>query len=130
MAEVKVSKGLLYTKEHEWIKIEGNVGVVGIADYAQEHLGDIVYVDLPEAGDEISKGDAFSSVESVKAATDVYLPMSGKIIEVNEALDDEPELLNKDAYANWIVKIELSNPSEASELMNDEAYKEFASKEN
>ncbi len=130
MAEVKVSKGLLYTKEHEWIKIEGNVGVVGIADYAQEHLGDIVYVDLPEAGDEISKGDAFSSVESVKAATDVYLPMSGKIIEVNEALDDEPELLNKDAYANWIVKIELSDPSEASELMNDEAYKEFASKEN
>lgn len=129
MADNKVMEGLLYTEDHEWIKVEGNVGTVGLADYAQDHLGDIVYVELPEVGDEFGKGDSFASVESVKAATDVFLPMGGKVVEVNEALDDEPDLINKDAYANWIAKIELSDASESSSLMDDKAYKEFMTKE-
>ncbi len=126
---MRIEEGLLYTKEHEWIKVEGNVGIIGIADYAQEHLGDIVYVELPEVGDEIGKGDSFSSVESVKAATDVFMPVGGKITEVNSALEDDPAMLNQDAYANWIAKIEISNPKELDDLMGPADYNEFASKE-
>lgn len=126
---MKIESGLLYSKDHEWVKVDGNVGTIGIADYAQEHLGDIVYVELPEVGDEFDRGDAFSSVESVKAATDVFMPMGGKVIEVNEALADEPALINQDAYANWIIKVELSDAADTGDLMNSEDYKAFATKE-
>lgn len=126
---MRIEEGLLYTKEHEWIKVEGNVGIIGIADYAQEHLGDIVYVELPEVGDEIGKGESFSSVESVKAATDVFMPVGGKITEVNSALEDDPAMLNQDAYANWIAKIEITDAKELDDLMGAADYNEFASKE-
>lgn len=126
---MKVEQGLLYTKDHEWIKVEGNVGYVGVTDFAQSHLGDIVYVELPEVGDEIGKEDAFASVESVKTAADVNMPASGKVEEVNEALNDDPALINADCYANWMVKIAISDPSELDGLMSPEAYEEFASKE-
>ena len=119
----------MYTKDHEWIKVEGNVGYVGVTDFAQSHLGDIVYVELPEVGDEIGKEDAFASVESVKTAADVNMPASGKVEEVNEALNDDPALINADCYANWMVKIAISDPSELDGLMSPEAYEEFASKE-
>lgn len=127
--KMRIEEGLLYTKEHEWIKVEGNVGIIGIADYAQEHLGDIVYVELPEVGDEIGKGESFSSVESVKAATDVFMPVGGKITEVNSALEDDPAMLNQDAYANWIAKIEITDAKELDDLMGAADYNEFASKE-
>lgn len=126
---MRIEEGLLYTREHEWIKVEGNIGIIGIADYAQEHLGDIVYVELPEVGDEIGKGDSFSSVESVKAATDVFMPVGGKITEVNSALEDDPAMLNQDAYANWIAKIEITDTKELEDLMGAADYNEFASKE-
>ncbi|MDO5096770.1 MAG: glycine cleavage system protein GcvH [Peptostreptococcaceae bacterium] len=126
---MRVEQGLLYTKDHEWIKVEGNVGYVGVTDFAQSHLGDIVYVELPEVGDEIGKEDAFASVESVKTAADVNMPASGKVEEVNEALNDDPALINADCYANWMVKIAISDPGELDSLMSPEAYEEFASKE-
>ncbi len=99
---MRVEKGLLYTKDHDWVKVEGNVATVGLADYAQDHLGDIVYVELPEVDDEVEAGDSLASVESVKAASDINAPVSGKIIEVNELLDDEPGEINKDCYAAWV----------------------------
>ena len=97
---MRVEKGLLYTKDHDWVKVEGNVVTVGLADYAQDHLGDIVYVELPEVDDEVEAGDSLASVESVKAASDINAPVSGKVIEVNELLDDEPGEINKDCYAD------------------------------
>ncbi|NLM06679.1 MAG: glycine cleavage system protein GcvH [Tissierellia bacterium] len=121
---MKIEQGLFYTKDHEWVKVEGDVATVGIADYAQEHLGDIIYVELPDVDDEFDKGEAFSSVESVKAATDVFLPVAGTITEVNEELEDEPGLLNQDAYANWIVKIKVSDP-DTSDLMDAAQYEAF-----
>ncbi len=126
---MKVEKGLLYTEDHEWIKVDGDLGLVGITDYAQSHLGDIVYVELPEPGDEIEKGDAFASVESVKTAADVNMPVGGVIEEINEALNDEPGLLNSDCYENWIVKISVSDAGELDGLMSPEAYEEFIAKE-
>ena len=115
---MRVEKGLLYTKDHDWVKVEGNVVTVGLADYAQDHLGDIVYVELPEVDDEVEAGDSLASVESVKAASDINAPVSGKVIEVNELLDDEPGEINKDCYAAWVCKIEMSNPAELEELTN------------
>ena len=107
---MRVEKGLLYTKDHDWVKVEGNVVTVGLADYAQDHLGDI------------EAGDSLASVESVKAASDINAPVSGKVIEVNELLDDEPGEINKDCYAAWVCKIEMSNPAELEELTNDADY--------
>src|SRR5690554_829905 len=104
---MKTVAGLLYSSDHEWVKVEGNTAYVGITDYAQNELGEIVYVELPEIDDEITKGEAFSVVESVKAASDVISPVSGKVLEVNEELDGAPELVNEDAFANWIAKVEL-----------------------
>ena len=115
---MEIKKGLLYTEDHEWVKVDGNVATVG--------LGDIVYVELPEIDDEFSKGDAVASVESVKAASEVFTAASGKIVEVNEALDDEPALINEGPYDAWIFKIEMSDPSELDDLMDDEKYAEFA----
>lgn len=126
---MKIVEGLLYSNDHEWVKVEGNVATIGITDFAQHKLGEIVYVELPQVDDELGKGDVFSVVESVKAASDSYLPVSGKIVEVNEDLEGEPGLLNEDPYANWIAKVEISNESELEELMDAEAYEDFCSKE-
>jgi glycine cleavage system H protein len=115
---------------HEYVKVEGGVGTVGISDFAQAALGDIVFVDLPEIGDEFEKGDSFGSVESVKAASDVYAPLSGTVIEINEALADEPGLVNTEAEgAAWFIKLKLDNEGETSDLMGPDAYKEHCEKE-
>ena len=120
-----VIEGLYYSESHEYVKVEGNVGYIGIKDYAQHALGNVVYVDLPDVDDEVTAGEEFGAVESVKAASDIISPVSGTIIEVNEALDDEPELLNKDAFGNWIIKVEFSDKSELDGLMDAKAYEAF-----
>lgn len=121
----KVVEGLYYSKTHEWVKVEGDVALIGISDYAQHHLGDVVFVDLPNVGDSFYKDETFGAVESVKAASDIMMPIGGEIIEVNEALNDEPELLNEDAYANYIVKIKVSDLDELNELLDANAYSEL-----
>jgi glycine cleavage system H protein len=109
---------------HEYVKVDGKIGTCGITDYAQSALGDIVFVDLPDVGDSFEKGDSFGSVESVKAASDVYAPLSGKVVEVNSTLSDEPGLVNSQAEGDaWFIKLEISDPSETSALMTPEAYK-------
>jgi glycine cleavage system H protein len=115
-------KDLLYTKNHEWIRVEGEKAYIGITDYAQHALGDIVFVELAEVDSELSAGDSFGAIESVKAASDSYIPVSGTVVEVNDAVIDDPSLLNQDAYANWMVAITISNKSELDELMNAEQY--------
>lgn len=120
-----VKDGLYYTQSHEWVMIEEGTGFVGLSDYAQHALGDIVYVELPEIEDEFTAGDAFGAIESVKAASDIYLPISGQVFEVNEELEEKPELINEDAYENWIVKIRISDASEVENLMNPDKYEEF-----
>lgn len=113
-----------YTPAHEYVTVDGNIGTIGITDYAQSALGDIVFVDLPEVGEEFDKGDSFGSVESVKAASDVYAPVSGTVTEVNDILTDEPGLVNSKAESDgWFIKMELSKPEETAELMDDAAYK-------
>jgi len=124
-----IRNDLFYSNDHEWVRVEGNKAYVGITDFAQHSLGEIVYVELPEVGDELSAGDVFSVIESVKAASDSYLPVSGKIIEVNEELSDSPQLINEDPYGNWIVVVEMTDKSELDDLMNAEQYEEFCSKE-
>ncbi|MBQ0069733.1 MAG: glycine cleavage system protein GcvH [Bacteroidales bacterium] len=121
----KIVEGLYYSESHEYVKVEGNVGFIGITDYAQHELGNVVYVDMPEVDDEVSQGEEFGAVESVKAASDLMSPVSGTVVEVNEALEDEPGLVNKDAFENWIIKVEISDASELDNLMNAEAYKAF-----
>ena len=121
----KIIEGLYYSESHEYIKVEGNTGYVGITDHAQSELGDVVYVDMPEVGDEVSAGETFGAVESVKAASDLNSPVSGKVIEVNAALEDEPGLINEDAFANWIIKVEISDLAELGKLMDAKAYKAF-----
>ncbi len=115
--------GLYYSESHEYIRVEGEYGFIGISDFAQQSLGNVVYVDMPEVDDEVTAGEEFGAVESVKAASDLISPVSGTVVEVNEALEDEPELLNKDAFANWIIKVQLSDPTELDNLMDVEAYK-------
>ena len=110
------------------MKIEGEYGYIGITDYAQNALGNVVYVDMPEVDDEVEAGEEFGAVESVKAASDLISPVSGTVVEVNEALDDAPELINQDAYANWIIKVELSDKSELDDLMDAAAYQAFCEK--
>lgn len=119
---MKIVEGLKYSKNHEWVKVEGNLATIGITDYAQHALGDIVFVELPEIGDAIAKEDAFGVVESVKAASDIYLPVSGTVVKINEALVDEPELLNVDAFENWMVCVEMDDPAELDELMSATEY--------
>ena len=118
----KVIEGLYYAESHEYVKVEGDFGYVGITDYAQSQLGNVVYVDMPEEGDEVTAGEEFGAVESVKAASDLISPVSGEVVEVNEALEDEPELINKDAFENWIIKVRLSDKSELDALMDAAAY--------
>ncbi|WP_373484624.1 glycine cleavage system protein GcvH [Acetobacterium malicum] len=119
---MKIVEGLKYSKDHEWVKVEGNLATIGITDFAQHSLGDIVYIELPEIGDTIGKDETFGVVESVKAASDVYLPVSGTIVKINEALVDEPELVNVDAFENWMVCVEMDNLAELDELMDAAAY--------
>ena len=119
----KVIDGLFYSESHEYVKVEGEFAYVGITDDAQEQLGNIVYVDMACEGDEVTPGEEFGAVESVKAAGDLVSPVSGEIVEVNEALEDNSELVNQDAFANWIIKVKLSDPSELDNLMDAEAYR-------
>lgn len=126
----KVIEGLYYTECHEYVKVDGNVGTIGITDYAQHALGNVVYVDMPDVDDEVEAGEEFGAVESVKAASDLNSPVSGKVIEINEALEDKPELINQDAFANWIIKVELSDKSQLDDLMDAKAYEEFCGKQN
>lgn len=121
----KVLEGLYYSESHEFVKVEGDFGYIGITDYAQNALGNVVYVDMPEVDDEVEAGEDFGAVESVKAASDLISPVSGVVVEVNEALSDEPELLNKDAFGNWIIKVELTDKTELDKLMDAQAYEAF-----
>ena len=119
-----------YTKEHEWVNVEGNTGTIGITDHAQKELGDIVYVDLPKVGTVIEKGKTLGSVESVKAVSDIYSPVSGEVVAVNEILTSSPEKLNEDPHgAAWLVKIKLSSPGETSDLMSAADYQKYAGEE-
>ena len=118
-----------YTREHEWIEAAGNRGTVGITDYAQNSLGDIVFVDAPKVGDSVKKGEVFGSVESVKAVSDLYSPVSGTVTEVNEALKDSPEKLNTEPHSSWIIKVELSNPGEIDSLLSAADYETFIAEE-
>ncbi|MBR0264142.1 MAG: glycine cleavage system protein GcvH [Prevotella sp.] len=124
----KVIEGLYYSESHEYVRVEGDFGFIGITDYAQNALGNVVYVDMPEVDDEVAAGEEFGAVESVKAASDLYSPVSGTVVEINEALDDEPELINQDAFENWIIKVELSDKSELDALMDAKAYEAFCEK--
>lgn len=124
----KVLEGLYYSESHEYVKVEGNFGFIGISDYAQHALGNVVYVDMPDVDDELTAGEEFGAVESVKAASDLIAPVTGVVVEVNEALEDQPELINQDAYENWIVKVELSDKSELDNLMDAKAYAAFSEK--
>ena len=110
---------LKYTESHQWVRLEGNVAVIGITDYAQEQLGEVVYLDLPQAGDDVTAGEVMGSVESVKSISDIYSPVSGSVVEVNEPLMDEPAKINADPYGEgWMAKIEMSNPTEVDALLN------------
>ncbi|MBE6215120.1 MAG: glycine cleavage system protein GcvH [Bacteroidales bacterium] len=121
----KVIEGLLYSESHEWVKVEDGIAIIGITDFAQHEMGDLSYVDMPEVDDELSKGEEFGAVESVKAASDLFSPVSGTVVEVNEALEDSPELLNEDAFANWIIKVQMSDEAELEELMDAAAYQKL-----
>lgn len=125
----KVIEGLYYSESHEYVKVEGDFAYVGITDYAQHALGNVVYVDMPEVDDEVEADEDFGAVESVKAASDLISPVSGTVVEVNEALEDKPELLNEDAFENWIMKVQLSDKSELDALMDATAYGELCNKE-
>lgn len=120
----KVIEGLYYAESHEYVRVEGDFGYVGITDYAQGQLGNVVYVDMPEEGDEVCAGEDFGAVESVKAASDLISPVSGEVVEVNEALEESPELINEDAFKNWIIKVRLSDKGELDTLMDAAAYEE------
>ncbi len=124
----KVIEGLYYSESHEYVRVEGNIGFVGISDYAQHALGNVVYVDMPEVDDEVSAGEEFGAVESVKAASDLISPVTGVVVEINEALEEQPELINSDAYENWIIKVELSDKTELDNLMDAKAYAAFCEK--
>ena len=124
----KVIEGLYYSESHEYVRVEGGFGYIGISDYAQNALGNVVYVDMPDVDDEVEAGEEFGAVESVKAASDLIAPVSGTVVVVNEALDDQPELLNQDPYENWIIKVELSDEAELDNLMDAAAYTEFTAK--
>lgn len=118
----KVIEGLYYSESHEYVKVEGDFAYVGITDYAQHALGNVVYVDMPEVDDEVEAGEDFGAVESVKAASDLISPVSGTVVEINEALEDKPELINEDAFENWIMKVEMSDKGELDNLMDAASY--------
>ncbi|MCM0648021.1 glycine cleavage system protein GcvH [Clostridium swellfunianum] len=126
---MKVLKDLLYSKEHEWVKVKGKKAYIGITDYAQHALGSIVYVELPEVEAEFSAGEVFGAVESVKAASDMFTPVSGTVLEVNDAVVDDPALVNENAFENWMIIIEMSDKSELEDLLTSEEYEDFCDKE-
>ncbi|ATH63104.1 glycine cleavage system protein H [Staphylococcus pasteuri] len=123
---VAVPNEFKYSKEHEWVKVEGNVATIGITEYAQNELGDIVFVELPETDDELNEGDTFGSVESVKTVSELYAPINGKVLEVNEELEDSPEFVNESPYEKaWMVKVEISDESQLDELLSADQYSEM-----
>lgn len=119
----KIVEGLKYSESHEWVKVEGNIAVIGVSDFAQKEMGDITYVDVPDVDDEVTAGEEFGALESVKASSDLYSPVSGTVVEVNEELEDAPEKINEDAFAAWIIKVEMSDASELDSLLDAAAYK-------
>lgn len=125
----KTIEGLFYSESHEWVKVDGETAIIGISDHAQQAMGNIVYVDMPEEEDEVTANEDFGAVESVKAASDLISPVSGVVVEVNEALADAPELLNKDTYENWIIKVKMDDPEELKNLMDAAAYEKFCENE-
>ena len=119
----KIAEGLKYSESHEWVKVEGNVAVIGVSDFAQAEMGDITYVDIPDVDDEVVAGEEFGALESVKASSDLFSPVSGTVVAVNEELEDAPELINEDAFGAWIIKVEMSDPSELDKILDAVAYK-------
>ncbi len=124
MAEVK--EALLYSESHEWVKVEGEIAIIGISDFAQHSMGDITYVDMPAVGDELEAEEDFGALESVKASSELVCPLSGAVVEVNEELEDTPELINKDPYGSWIIKLRMSEPEQLKGLLSPEQYSEIA----
>ena len=122
----KIIEGILYSESHEWVKVDGDVAIIGVSDFAQAEMGDITYVDLPSEDDEVSAGEEFGALESVKASSDLYSPVSGTVVAVNEELVDSPELVNADPYENWIIKVRMSDKSELDSLLSPSAYAEVA----
>ncbi|MGD8397291.1 MAG: glycine cleavage system protein GcvH [Anaerolineae bacterium] len=123
---MKTKQDLLYDKDHEWVRVEGDEAIIGISDYAQDQLSDVVYVELPDIGDSFERGEVFAVVESVKAASDVYMPVSGEVLEMNEDLEDSPELVNQDPYGEaWFVRVALADPSEVDDLMDAGQYESY-----
>ena len=122
----KIFEELLYSESHEWVKVDGNIAIIGVSDFAQAEMGDITYVDVPAEGDEVSQGEEFGALESVKASSELYSPVSGVITEVNADLDATPELINEDPYGAWIIKVEMSDKGELDSLLNAAAYAEIA----
>ena len=118
----KIQEGLLYSESHEWVKVDGNVAIIGVSDFAQAEMGDITYVDMPEEGDEVTKGEDFGALESVKASSELYSPVSGKIVACNTEVEDSPELINEDPYGAWIIKVEMSDKAELDTLLDAAAY--------
>lgn len=127
--KMKIVSGLFYTKDHEWVRVEGNEAYVGITDFAQHALGSIVYVELPEVDEDVEGEESFGTIESVKAASDMLMPVTGTILEVNEALENDPSLVNSDPYETWIMKISIANQADLDELMNAEEYETFCNEE-
>ena len=121
----KIINGLKYSETHEWVKVEGEIAIIGVTDYAQKEMGDITYVDMPDAGEVVEKEEEFGALESVKASSDLFSPVSGTVVERNDALEDAPELVNEDPYGNWIIKVQMRNPAELDELMDAEGYKDM-----
>ena len=119
----KILEGIKYSESHEWVKVEGDVAVVGVSDFAQKEMGDITYVDMPEVDDEVTAGEEFGALESVKASSELIAPVSGTVVEVNSELEDTPEKVNEDAYGAWIIKVKMSDPAELDALMDAVAYK-------
>ena len=126
----QIPDDLHYSKDHEWVRVEGNIAVVGITDYAQDSLGDVVYVELPKVGDEFAANESFGSVESVKAVSEVFSPVSGEVVGINETLNDEPEKVNQDPYGQgWMIRIQMSNPGEVDSLLTAAEYEDFTKAE-
>lgn len=122
----KILEELLYSDSHEWVKVDGNIAIVGVSDFAQAEMGDITYVDMPAEGDSVTKGEDFGALESVKASSELYSPVSGTVIAINNEIGDSPELINEDPYAAWIIKVEMSDKSELDTLLGASAYAEIA----
>ncbi|MCQ2172894.1 MAG: glycine cleavage system protein GcvH [Bacteroidales bacterium] len=122
----KVLEGLLYSESHEWVKVDGNIAIIGVSDFAQSEMGDITYVDMPDIDDEVAKGEDFGALESVKASSELYSPVSGTVVARNDELEDKPELINEDAYTAWIIKVEMSDKAELENLLSPAKYSEIA----